>query len=163
MPPDLARQFVSRHLCTALAVPLLWHTEILWRQYVFCATKWSAMFGDVLAQCLCSFWVAFSLCRRPPSAFSPVELGLCRARKTIPSWSRAVVLGHARAALLPTCLFYRDVQHLGAPLPLHWMHAVFVQHTHLHRCCTSRSRCCELSVPVVTYPLHNGGALLCLA
>ena len=33
MPPDLARQFVSRHLCTALAVPLLWHTEILWRQY----------------------------------------------------------------------------------------------------------------------------------
>ena len=33
VPPDLARQFVSRHLCTALAVPLLWHTEILWRQY----------------------------------------------------------------------------------------------------------------------------------
>ena len=61
------------------------------------------MFGDVLAQCLCSFWVVFSLCRRPPSAFSPVELGLCRARTTFPSLSRAVDLGHARAALLPHC------------------------------------------------------------
>ena len=29
--------------------------------FFFCATKWSAMFGDVLAQCLCSFWVVFSL------------------------------------------------------------------------------------------------------
>ena len=31
--PILRRQFVSRHLCTALADPLLWHTAILWRQY----------------------------------------------------------------------------------------------------------------------------------
>ena len=28
LPPDLARQFANRHLCTALADPLLWHTEI---------------------------------------------------------------------------------------------------------------------------------------
>ena len=33
VPPDLARQFVSRHLCTALAVPLLWHTEIFFFFY----------------------------------------------------------------------------------------------------------------------------------
>ena len=118
--------------------------------FFFCATKWSAMFGDVPTQCLCSFWVVFSLCSRPPSAFSPVELGIWRARITFPSRSRAVVLGHARAALLPTCLFYRDEQHLGAPLPLHWVHAVFLQHTHLHRCCTSRSICCELSQHILS-------------
>ena len=32
-PPDLAEQLASRHLCAALAEPLLRHTEILWRQY----------------------------------------------------------------------------------------------------------------------------------
>ena len=28
MPPDQAKQFVSRHLCIALTVLLLWNTEI---------------------------------------------------------------------------------------------------------------------------------------
>ena len=84
-PSDLAEQLASRHLCAALAEPLLRHTEILWRQY---APKEDA------AQVVPAIGIprATSLQRRMKacSSFpSAPSFSMARGIKPRPSWSQA--------------------------------------------------------------------------